>query len=141
MTDNKAESKYVAKKCTVCGAVNVVGGDSPAEQACAACGGHSFKSLGNAVLGTAGSKSRKRKASPKAGNRMKKLKPALQKAGRGFVKVLGAVLDILFLIPGMGLVAYGISMIYIPAGFITAGLCLSALAFFIAKKQAAKRGR
>ena len=70
-----------------------------------------------------------------------KIGQAFKKMGRAIVMALAAVLDILFLIFGMGLVAYGISLIYMPAGYITAGLCLSALAFFVGKKQAQTRGR
>jgi hypothetical protein len=54
-------------------------------------------------------------------------------------KFLFQILDILLLFPGMALISYGVYQIYRPAGFIMSGLCLAALAFFVAKKQA--RGR
>jgi hypothetical protein len=52
------------------------------------------------------------------------------------IKEFAAWLDVVFLIPGMVLMAIGVFKIYIPAGYIMAGLCFIALAFFIGKKQA-----
>lgn len=43
-------------------------------------------------------------------------------------------LDLVFLIPGMFFIAFGIFKIYVPAGYISLGICFIAFAFFIAKK-------
>ena len=52
------------------------------------------------------------------------------------VKRLAKWLDAIFLLPGMALISLGAFQIFRPAGFITAGVCFIALAFFIASKQA-----
>jgi hypothetical protein len=44
--------------------------------------------------------------------------------------------DVLLLIGGMIFISTGIFFVYLPAGLITIGTCLIALAFFIAAKQA-----
>lgn len=51
-------------------------------------------------------------------------------------KRLAKWLDAIFMLPGMALVTYGVFQIYQPAGFIIAGICCIALAFFSAAKQA-----
>lgn len=58
---------------------------------------------------------------------------ALRAAGKT-VKILMRFMDDIFLAAGIGLLAYGIFLIYVPAGYITLGICFLALAFFIAKK-------
>ena len=47
-------------------------------------------------------------------------------------------LDVFLLGIGVALISAGAFQIYIPAGFITLGLCFAALAFFVAKKQAGR---
>ena len=47
--------------------------------------------------------------------------------------LLKCIDDILFII-GIILLAMGVFQIYIPAGYITLGICFIAFAFFIAKK-------
>jgi hypothetical protein len=51
-------------------------------------------------------------------------------------KHLAKWLDVIFLFPGMAFVAVGVSLVYLPAGYIVLGLCFLALAFFVANKQA-----
>lgn len=58
---------------------------------------------------------------------------------RMILQTLWKVLDVMFLMVGMSLLFFGVYLIYIPAGYITAGLCFMALAFLVAKKQS--RGR
>ncbi len=48
-------------------------------------------------------------------------------------------LDVILLIVGMALISAGAFLIYIPAGFVIAGLCFLALAFFVGKKQAQRK--
>lgn len=52
-------------------------------------------------------------------------------------KRLASWLDVFLLLPGMAFIVVGVFLIYRPAGYIVLGLCFIALAFFIAKKQAA----
>ena len=52
------------------------------------------------------------------------------------LKGIGRWLDVLFLFIGMAFLSIGVFKIYVPAGYITIGVCLTAVAFFIAKKQA-----
>ena len=49
-------------------------------------------------------------------------------------------LDAVFMLPGMVLVTYGVFQLSRPAGFIVAGVCCIALAFFTAAKQAGDKG-
>lgn len=56
--------------------------------------------------------------------------------GNLLTKVLIRASDAIFLILGYVCLAIGVFLIYIPAGWITVGLCFLALAFFVAKKQA-----
>lgn len=51
-----------------------------------------------------------------------------------FSKRLASWLDVLFLLPGMAFLIIGVFFIYAPAGFISLGMCLIALAFFVAAK-------
>jgi len=55
---------------------------------------------------------------------------------KSIFKRLAEWLDVIFLLPGMAFISWGVSKIYIPAGLITIGVCLIALAFFIAQKYA-----
>lgn len=48
-------------------------------------------------------------------------------------------LDAVFLLPGMGFISAGVWQVYRPAGLIAIGVCFTALAFFIAKKQAGEK--
>ncbi|MDD3035598.1 MAG: hypothetical protein PHO93_01635 [Candidatus Saccharimonadaceae bacterium] len=57
---------------------------------------------------------------------------------KNIFKRLAKWLDVIFLIPGMAFISWGVSKIYIPAGIITIGVCLIALAFFIAQKNASE---
>ena len=57
---------------------------------------------------------------------------------KNILKRLTEWLDAIFLVPGMAFISWGISEIYIPAGIITIGVCLIALAFFIAQKNASE---
>ena len=50
------------------------------------------------------------------------------------IKTISAIADDLFLITGIGLLSYGMFSIYIPAGYITLGICCIAVAFFVAKR-------
>jgi hypothetical protein len=47
-------------------------------------------------------------------------------------------IDVMLLILGMAFLILGVFLIYIPAGFITLGLCFAAMALLIAKKQATR---
>jgi 4-amino-4-deoxy-L-arabinose transferase-like glycosyltransferase len=47
-------------------------------------------------------------------------------------------IDGIFLSMGMIFLILGVFLIYIPAGFISMGLCFAAMAFLIAKKQATR---
>ncbi|SKC62406.1 hypothetical protein [Maledivibacter halophilus] len=44
------------------------------------------------------------------------------------------LIDDIFLILGMALLSIGVFKIFIPAGYITLGICFIAFAFFIAEK-------
>ena len=52
------------------------------------------------------------------------------------LKRLAAGLDVFLLLAGMAFLSIGVFKIYIPAGYLTIGVCLVATAFFVAKKQA-----
>jgi hypothetical protein len=52
---------------------------------------------------------------------------------------LFSILDVPLLLIGMTLISFGAYLIYRPAGYIIAGCCFMAMAFFIAKKQAQGR--
>jgi len=58
------------------------------------------------------------------------------KRKKGILKLFASWLDVAFLILGMASITGGVFLIFRPAGFIILGLCLVALAFFVAKKQA-----
>jgi hypothetical protein len=52
---------------------------------------------------------------------------------KSILKRLADGLDVIFLVPGMGLMAYGTFLIYAPAGFILCGCCLIAMAIIYGK--------
>jgi hypothetical protein len=64
------------------------------------------------------------------GDNLKKIK---------WVGLISNLLDGIFLIPGMAFIVIGVYKIYAPAGYISVGFCLIALAFIIAKKQSVRR--
>jgi len=51
-------------------------------------------------------------------------------------KRLASWLDVIFLLPGMGLAVYGTFQIYVPAGYILCGCCLMAMAIIFGKIHA-----
>ena len=55
---------------------------------------------------------------------------------KSFPKKIFNMMDALLLVSGMTFVSTGVMYVYKPAGLIMIGLCLIALAFFIAAKQA-----
>jgi hypothetical protein len=67
------------------------------------------------------------------------MKDKLQLVIKDLAKWLSAIFlhagDVVFLIFGFICISIGAFIIYIPAGWITLGLCFLALAFFIGKKQ------
>ncbi|OOM81783.1 hypothetical protein CLPUN_09670 [Clostridium puniceum] len=58
----------------------------------------------------------------------------LKKVLKNIRKILSKCIDDIFLIIGIALLARGVFKIFIPAGYITLGICFIAFAFFIAKK-------
>lgn len=62
----------------------------------------------------------------------------LKKRLNKLLKVLGQILlkgiDDILLLAGITLLSIGVFKIFIPAGYITLGICFIAFAFFIAKK-------
>lgn len=54
-------------------------------------------------------------------------------------KILSMILDDIFLIIGIVLIAVGVFKIFIPAGYIILGICFIGFAFFIAKGNTAGR--
>jgi len=55
---------------------------------------------------------------------------------KSIFKRLAEWLDAIFLVQGMTFISWGVFKIYIPAGLIMIGVCMIALAFFIAQKYA-----
>jgi uncharacterized membrane protein SirB2 len=58
----------------------------------------------------------------------------LKKLLKNTSKILLKCVDDILLIIGIVLLAIGVFKIYVPAGYITLGICFIAFAFFIAKK-------
>jgi uncharacterized membrane protein YiaA len=58
----------------------------------------------------------------------------LEKVLKKISKIILKCIDDILLIIGIVLLAIGVFNIYIPAGYITLGICFIAFAFFIAKK-------
>lgn len=52
---------------------------------------------------------------------------------RNMFKMLSMILDDIFFIIGVALLAVGVFKIFVPAGYIVLGICFIAFAFFIAK--------
>lgn len=54
---------------------------------------------------------------------------------RNICTVMLKWLDLVLLLAGMVLIAWGVFLIYVPAGYIISGFCCIANALLIAKKQ------
>jgi len=58
----------------------------------------------------------------------------LKKVFKNIRNILSKCIDDIFLVIGIVLLAIGVFKIFIPAGYITLGICCIAFAFFIAKE-------
>lgn len=65
---------------------------------------------------------------------LSKLLIGIGKAIKNVGVIILKILDDVLLIAGITLLSIGVFKIFIPAGYITLGICLITFAFFIAKK-------
>lgn len=70
---------------------------------------------------------------------MDKIKTWFKEKLKKIAAVSANNIDSLLLIPGTIFVSYGIFLIYVPAGFISIGTFLIAIALIIAKKASLKK--
>lgn len=60
---------------------------------------------------------------------------------RNLIKRLAEWLDVIFLLPGMILIAVGTFQIYVPAGYILCGCCFIAMAVIFGKIRSKGGGK
>lgn len=63
------------------------------------------------------------------------LKKHIIKVNLIWIKALLKCIDDILLFAGVVLISKGVFQIYVPAGYITLGICFIAFAFFIAKRR------
>lgn len=65
--------------------------------------------------------------------------PKIKNIINNIFKILSMILDDIFFIIGVALLAVGVFKIFIPAGYIILGICFIAFAFFIAKSRVGRK--